>query len=138
MCAAGYLRTTAQKLYNQLIELKQQRSSELIQPETLENITITSERLNKTQQRISTLKSLPDGLDLKIVRNTLQKLNAWKGIKSVQKLLRDHTDGAKAQLETPAFVLELVKDTDEKNLILSDGMKPVSLTVSLSAMLLRA
>ncbi len=136
--SARYLRTSAQKLYTQLVELKQQRSSELAQPETLENVTITSERLNKIQQRIGTLDSLPDGLDRKTVRETLQKLNAGKGMKSVQKLLRDYTDGTKAQLDTPALVSELVKDTDEKNLILSDGIKPSSLSVSLSALLLRA
>ncbi len=136
--SARYLRSLAQKLYTQLVELKQQRSFDLAQLETLENVTITSERLNRIQQRISTLDSLPDGCDRKTVRETLQKLNAWKGIKSIQKLLRDYTDGTKAQLETPAFVSSLVKDTDEKNLILSDGVKPVSLSVSLSALLLRA
>jgi Helicase conserved C-terminal domain len=136
--SARYLRTSAQKLYSQLVELKQQRSSSLLQPETLENVTTTSERLNKIQQRISSLNSLPDGLERKMVKDTLKKLNAWKGIKSIQKLLRDYTDGAKAQLETSCFVAELVKDTDEKNLILSDGIKPTALTISLSAMLLRA
>jgi predicted transport protein len=133
-----YLRTSAQKLYTQLVELKQQRASDLTQPETLENVTITSERLNKIQIRISALDQLPDGLEPKAVKDTLKKLNTWKGIKSVQKLLRDYTDGSKAQLETLTFVAELVKDTDEKNLILSDGVKPITLSVSLSAMLLRA
>ncbi|MCY7286303.1 MAG: helicase [Cyanobacteria bacterium CAN_BIN43] len=136
--SARYLRTSVQKLYTRLVELKQQRSSELAQPETLENVTITSERLNKIQQRISTLDILPAGLDRKTVKDTLKKLNTWKGIKSVQKLLRDYTDGTKAQLENSTFVAELVKDTDEKNLILSNGIKTTSLSISLSAMLLRA
>ncbi|MGL5083849.1 MAG: hypothetical protein ACRC8A_20390 [Microcoleaceae cyanobacterium] len=65
-------------------------------------------------------------------------MNTWKGIKSVQKLLRDYTDGVKAELETSAFVIELVKDTDEKNLILSEGVKPTTISVSLLALLLRA
>jgi len=81
---------------------------------------------------------LPDECDRKTVKDTLKKLNAWKGSKSIQKLLRDYTEGTKAQLDTPAFVSELVKDTDEKNLILSDGIKPRSLSISLSALLLRA
>lgn len=136
--SAKYLRASAQKLYTQLVELKQQRSSDLTQPETLENVTISSERLNKIQQRISTLDQLPDGLERKTVKDTLKKLNTWKGRKSVQKLLRDYTDGSKAQLETLTFVTKLVKDTDEKNLILSEGIKPATLSVSLSAMLLRA
>jgi len=136
--SARYLRTSAQKLYTQLVELKQQRSSELAQFEALETITITSERLNKIQQRISTLDSLPDGCDRKTVKDTLKKLNAWKGIKSVQKLLRDYTDGTKAGLENSVFVAELVKDTDEKNLILSDGVKASTLSIAISALLLRA
>ena len=136
--SAKHLRTSAQKLYTQLVELKRQRSSELAQPETLENVTITSERLNKIQQRISNLDALPDGLDRKAVKDTLKKLNTWKGIKSVQKILRDYTDGTKAQLDALTFVTELVKDTDEKNLIVSDSIKPTLLTLSLSAMLLRA
>lgn len=84
------------------------------------------------------MDSLPDGFDRKTVKDTLKKLNTWKGIKSVQKLLRDYTDGAKAQLETSTFVIELVKDTDEKNLILGDSVKPTALSISISAMLLRA
>lgn len=136
--SARYLRSMAQTVYTQLVALKNQRAKELSQVETIENVTVTSERLNKIQQKISALGSLPDGLDRKTVKDTLKKLNTWKGIKSVQKLLRDYTDGAKAQLETSTFVAELVKDTDEKNLILSDGVKPTAFAVSLSALLLRA
>jgi superfamily II DNA or RNA helicase len=136
--SARYLRSMAQTLYTQLLTLKNQRAKELSQVETIENVTVTSERLNKIQQKISTLDSLPGGLDRKIVKDTLKKLNTWKGIKSVQKLLRNYTDGAKAQLETSAFVAELVKDTDERNLILGDGVKPTVLSVSLLATLLRA
>ncbi len=136
--ACHHLRSIAQTAYTQLVTLKKLREKELRQPETIENVTITSERLNKIQQRINTLDSLPDGLDRKTVTDTLKKLNAWKGIKSVQKLLHDYTDGAKAQLETPAFLAELVKDTDEKNLILSDGVRPTTLSVNLLAILLRA
>jgi len=44
----------------------------------------------------------------------------------------------KPQLDNPTFVAEQVKDTDEKNLILSDGIKPTTLSASLSATLLRA
>ncbi|OCQ92570.1 helicase [Limnothrix sp. PR1529] len=136
--SARYLRSMAQTAYTQLVALKNLRAKELSQMETIENVTVTSERLNKIQQRISTLDSLPDGLDRKTVKDTLRKLNTWKNIKSVQKLLRDYTDGAKAQLETLEFVTELVKDTDEKNLILSDGIRPTKLSVNLLAILLRA
>lgn len=136
--SSKYLRTLAQKLYTKLVALKKERSSVLGEPETLENVTITSERLNKIQQRIATLDSLPDGLDPKVVKDTLKKLNASKGIKMVQKLLRDYTDGSKAKLDTHSFVLDLVKDTDEKNLILSDSIKPTKISVAVSAILLRA
>jgi proline dehydrogenase len=136
--SARYLRAMTQTLYTQLVALKQQRAKELAQPDTLENVSMTSERLNKIQQRIGTLEQLPAGIERKAVKDTLKKLNAWKGKKSVQKLLRDYTDGVKAQLETADFVTELVRDTDEKSLILSDGIKPSALSISLSALLLRA
>ncbi|UZQ53701.1 hypothetical protein OOK60_14535 [Trichothermofontia sichuanensis B231] len=136
--SAKHLRAMAQTVYTQLVALKTQRAQQLSQMETIENVTLTSERLNQIQQRISTLESLPAGLDRQTVKDTLKKLNTWKGIKSVQKLLRDYTDGTKAQLETSTFITELVKDTDEKNLILSDGVRPTTLSVKLLAMLLRA
>ncbi|HEY9626939.1 MAG TPA: hypothetical protein V6C84_06535 [Coleofasciculaceae cyanobacterium] len=101
-------------------------------------MTLTFEQLNKIQQRISTLEVLPNGVDRQAVKDMLKKLNTWKGMKSVQKLLLDYTDGAKSQLDTPTFVLDLGKHTDEKNLILSDENKPAPLSISLSAMLLRA
>ncbi|MBD2636936.1 hypothetical protein H6G52_16325 [Limnothrix sp. FACHB-881] len=128
----------AQTVYTQLVTLKNLRAKELSQVEPNENVTVTSERLNKIQQRISTLDSLPNGLDRKTVKDTLRKLNTWKGIKSVQKLLRDYTDGTKAQLETLDFVTELVQDTDEKNLTLGDEIRPTKLSVNLLAILLRA
>ncbi|MDX2099051.1 MAG: DEAD/DEAH box helicase, partial [Leptolyngbyaceae cyanobacterium bins.59] len=136
--SARHLQSMTQKLYTQLVALKQQRAKELSEPETIENINVTSERLNKIQKRINTLQELPDGLDRKVVKETLRKLNNWKDMKSVQKLLKEYTDGAKAQLEPAEFTVQLVKDTDEQNLILSDGIKPTRLSVSLCAMLLRA
>ena len=97
--SSKYLLSELQKLYNQLVTLKQQRSAELAQPETLENISITSERMTQIQRRVSTLDSFPLGLDRVTVRNTFKKLNAWKEIKGVQKLLREYTDGDKAKVD---------------------------------------
>ncbi|WP_448562327.1 hypothetical protein [Trichothermofontia sp.] len=102
-------------------------------------VTVSTSTIDRMlKKRISTLDSLPDRLDRKTVKDTLKKLNVWKSIKPVQKLLRDYTDGAKARLETPVFVTEPIKDTDEKNLILDDGIKPTALMVSLLAMPIRA
>ena len=136
--SSKYLLSELQKLYNQLVTLKQQRSAELAQPETLENISITSERMTQIQRRVSTLDSFPLGLDRVTVRNTLKKLNAWKEIKGVQKLLREYTDGDKAKVDNATFVVQLVQDTDTLNLIADEGIKPTSLQVSLAALLLRA
>jgi Helicase conserved C-terminal domain len=136
--SATHLLSCAHNLYRQLITLKQQRAAELAQPEALENINITSERLSRIQQRINTLETLPEGIDRKIVRDTLRKLNSWKGMKSVQKLLREYTDGTKSKLEIADFLAELVKDTDERNLILDEGIKPSSLKISLAALLIKA
>jgi hypothetical protein len=136
--SSKHLLNYAQLIYSQLVALKHQRDAELAQPSETEPITLTSERLSKIQQRINLLDSLPEGCDRKTVRDTLRKLNTWKGSKPIQKLLREYTDGAKSKLDPADFVAELVKDTDEKNLILEEGIKPSSLKISLAAMLVRA
>jgi hypothetical protein len=136
--SAKYLISVAQNLYNQLTALKQQREAELEQPESLENITITSDRISRINRRVSTLDSFPGGLNRVTVRNTFKKLNAWKEIKQVQRLLRDYTDGDKAKLDDEIFVMQLVEDTDKLNLIATEGIKRTSMQVSLAALLLRA
>lgn len=133
-----YLLSCAQSLYDQLVSLKQQRVAELGQPETLENISITSERISKIQRRVSMLDSFPSGLASVTVRNTFKKLNAWKESKQVQKLLREYTDGDKTRLDGASFVTRLVQDTEKLNLIAYEGIKPARLQVSLTALLLRA
>ncbi|YAF99049.1 MAG: helicase-related protein (plasmid) [Nodularia sp. CChRGM 3473] len=136
--SSKYLLSCSQSLYNELVKLKQQRSAELEQPETFANISITSERITKIQRRLSMLDSLPEGLDRAIVRGTLKKLNSWRENKSVQKLLKDYTDGDKSGLDNEKFVIQLVQDTDKLNLILDEGIKPSSVQFSLAAFLLRA
>lgn len=133
-----HLLSCAQTLYQQLVTLKQERTAELIQPDTLENVTITSERLNKIQLRINTLDTFPESITRASVKDTLKKLNACKHMKSVQKLLKDYTDGAKSHLNTPEFVSQLVLDTNTLNLLAYEGIKPVNLKLSLAALLLRA
>lgn len=133
-----HLLSVAQKLYKSLVTLKQQLSAELDLPDTLENISITSERISKIQRRVSSLDSFPAGLDRAMVKSTFQTLNTWKNNKGVQKLLRNYTDGAKSKLDDATFVSELVEDTNALNLIASEGVKPTSLKVSLAAILLRA
>ncbi|AVH74424.1 helicase-related protein [Nostoc sp. 'Lobaria pulmonaria (5183) cyanobiont'] len=133
-----YLLSCAQSIYNELVKLKQQRSAELEQPETLENISVTSERITQIQRRLSMFDSLPEGLDRAAVRGTLKKLNSWRENKSVQKLLKEYTDGNKAGLDNEDFVIQLVEDTDRLNLILDEGIKSTSIKVYLAALLLRA
>jgi len=136
--SAKYLLSCADKLYQQLITLKQQRITELKQEETLNNISITSERISKIQRRVSMLDSFPTNLDRTTVRNTFNKLNAWKELKQVQKLLRKYIDGSKATLDDDEFVIQLVQDTSILNLIATESIKPASLQISLVALLIRA
>ena len=126
-----------QDLYEQLVELKQQRCSELEQPETLENINLTSERISKIQKRITAMDSLPSGIDKKTVKDTLKKLNSGKELKKVQKLLREYTDNNKNHIYDDEFIKQLVNDTEILNLLSFEGIKPTSFKVSLSALLLR-
>lgn len=127
----------ADTLYQELIDLKKQRSEQLEDEETLENVTITSARLNRIQQRISRLNKLPEGVEAKTVRAMLKKLNTWKNLKVVQKLLRAYTDGDKANLEDNDFVSQLVTEADALNLLGADEAKAVSLSINLSALLVR-
>ncbi len=129
--------TITHSLYEQLVKLKQQLTEGLEQPETLENINLTSERISKIQKRIMTMDSFPSGIDRKTVKDTLKKLNSGKELKKVQKLLRDYTDGDRLQLNDDEFISSLVNDTEILNLLSFEGIKPVSLKVSLSALLLR-
>ena len=131
------LLTHANTLYQKLVDLKRQRSEQLEGEETLENVTITSARLNRIQQRLTTLSQLPEGIEPKTVRAILKKLNSWKNLKIVQKLLRSYTDGDKAALEDTNFVIQLVADTNDLNLLDSDEAKAISLCIGLSALLLR-
>ncbi len=127
----------AHSLYEHLVKLKQQRYSELEQPETLENISLTSERISKIQKRIMTMNSFPSGIDRKTVKDTLKKLNSGKELKKVQKLLRDYTDGDHSQLDDYEFIKQIVNKTELLNLLNFEGIKPTSLKASLSALLLR-
>jgi superfamily II DNA/RNA helicase len=62
------LLTQANTLYQQLVELKRQRSEQLESEESLENVSITSARINRIQQQINSLHQLPRGIDAKAVR----------------------------------------------------------------------
>ncbi|MGC8451531.1 MAG: hypothetical protein ACL9RN_00700 [Cylindrospermopsis raciborskii] len=136
--SAKYLLSCAESIYNEVVQLKQQLSGEIEQPETLENITITSEKISKIQRRFSKMDSLPDCLNKASVNSTLKKLNSWKETKLVQKLSKDYTDGDKAKLDDEQFAIQLVEDTDKLNLVLEEGIKSTSLEISLAALLLRA
>ncbi|MBE9168673.1 helicase [Pleurocapsales cyanobacterium LEGE 06147] len=129
--------TIAQNLYDRIVNLKQQRSLELEQPETLENINLTSERISKIQKRIMAMDSFPAGIDRQTVKDTLKKLNSGKEQKKVQKLLREYTDGDRSQSNDDEFIKQLVNDTEILNLLNLEGIKPTSLKASLSALLLR-
>ena len=138
MFSAKYLLNSAKQIYKELVALKQERISELAQADSLGTVDITSERLNRIKGRINALDAFPEGINRAIVKETLKKLNGGKHMKSVQKLLKDYTEGDKAKLEGGEFLARLVEDTDLLNLLLFDGVKPTDLKLSLSALLIRA
>lgn len=124
--------------YDQLVSLKQQLASDLSQPETLGNINLTSERITKIRNRLMRLETLPDGLDAQSVRAALKKLNSHKEQKNVQALLRKFTEGLANELDDITFVAELVQQVERLSLLDFSGIKPVSLRLSLAALLMRA
>lgn len=135
--AANRLLTSASNLYQQLTKLKQHLSTDLAQVDTIANITVNSERLNKIKKRVAMLPSFPQGISRQDVTETLKKLNSCKYSKLVQKLLKDYTTGESAKLDNDAFVAQLVEDTNKLNLLAIDKVKAESLQISLQAMLLR-
>ena len=135
--SAKNILTITRSLYEQLVKLKQQRYSELEQPETIENINLTSERISKIQKRIMAMSIFSSGIDKKTVKDALKKLSSGKELKKVQKLLREYTDGHKIHLDDDEFIKQLITDVEILNLISFEGIKPVKLKVSLSALLLR-
>jgi len=127
----------AEKLYQQLVELKQQYQQELEEPETLDNIKLNSERLNKIQKRISQMTNFPKTISRKEIKTTLNKLDYAKDLRGVQKLLKDYTDGNSSKLTDQEFIMNLVKATDNLSLLTKDQAQPSSLKFSLCALLLR-
>ena len=83
------------------------------------------------------LERLPDGLDRKIVKESLKKLNQGKEFKNVQKLLKEYTDGSKANLNNNELVIKLVEDTNLLNLLSFDEVRASSLRMSLASLLLK-
>ena len=136
--SAKHLLSSANNLYNQLVKVKSYWAAELQQEETLENLNITSERINVIKKRLKQFDNLPGGLEPITVKNTIKKLSTWKELKPVQKLLREYTEGSKTNLDDETFIVQLVQDTDQLNLIAMDGIKATSLRVSLAAILMRA
>ncbi len=127
----------AQTVYEAALKLKQHRTELINQPEDLNNINITSERLNKIQQMLNQLDRLPEGITRSDVRQMLATLNEWKESKKVQKLLKRYTDKQAPQLAPEALLISLLEETNRLNFIASEQIKPTNLKISIAAMLLR-
>lgn len=124
-------------LYEKLVNLKQERQLALEQPETVNNINITSERISRLQKRVQSMNELPDGIDSKMVRGMLKKLNQHKDKKIVQKVLRDYTDGDESKFQDPKFIKTLVNKAGEMSLIDWEFIKPVTVQVTITALLIK-
>ncbi|AIE76085.1 helicase-related protein [Synechocystis sp. PCC 6714] len=131
------LLSLAETTYQQLVNLKEQRQAELEQPETLENISLTSERLAKINRRLQTIESVPEEITGQMVRATLKILQQHKTKKAVQLLLRSLTDGEKSKLSNNDFIKELVNETGKLALLDYETTKPTNLTVAVEAILVR-
>ncbi|ELR96861.1 hypothetical protein [Gloeocapsa sp. PCC 73106] len=127
----------AKTLYEKLVNLKQERQKALEQPETLDNINITSERISRLQKRIQGLIEFPEKIDPKIVRSMLKKLNQHKEKTIVQKVLRNYTDGDNSKLPDLEFIKQLVQETGELSLLDWETIKPVRVEFNLIALLMR-
>lgn len=126
----------ANSLYEKLMVIKRDYEQNLEREDSTENINISSERVSRIQKRIREIDSFPDGINRKIVKETLNKLNQHKQNRQVQKLLKQFTDGDKNKLGNDDFINQLVDDTDKLSLIDMEVIKPSKLKLSLSALLM--
>jgi superfamily II DNA or RNA helicase len=127
----------AEQVYAQATSIKQQREHLLERPDSLESVKVTSERLNKIQQVIRQLDALPEGIDRKSVKQALETLSQWKDKGKVKRLLKEYTDGEKSKLAPDVLLVNLLEETQNLNLLLSELIQPTSVRVSVAAMLLR-
>jgi hypothetical protein len=134
--SASVIIERANSLYEKLMIIKKDYEKNLEREESTENINISSERVSRIQKRIREMDSFPEGINRRIVKETLNKLNQHKQNKQVQKLLKQFTDGDKSKLGNDDFIKQLVSDTDKLSLIDMEVIKPSKLTVSLSALLM--
>ncbi len=127
----------AQLLYNKLLEIKQEYEPQLeVTDNFVEHLTVTSERVNRIQKRIRTMEILPDKIDRKTIKTTLNQLNQHKEKKTVQELLKNYTDGEKSRLPDGNFILALIKDIEDMALLNFETIKQSKMTVSLDALLM--
>ncbi|HEY9701964.1 MAG TPA: C-terminal helicase domain-containing protein, partial [Allocoleopsis sp.] len=96
-------------LYEKLVELKGKLSKDLAQWETGENQAEKSERFNQIQKRLNQIKVFPKDINSGDVRKMLKKLTQGKGMKKVQKILFNYTDGVQSKLNDAEFIIELIK-----------------------------
>jgi len=135
MLKSSILLDRAQALYDALVQLKTERLAQLVPDDEAESANTSSARINRIQQRIRSLPSLPEGIDKKMITNSLKKLNTWKSLKSVTRLLKNFTDGSQSKLEDEAFITEFVAEVDRLSLMESDQIQASSLKITLSALL---
>jgi hypothetical protein len=127
----------AKTLYEKLVNLKQEKQQTLENPESGQTINIASERISYLQKRIKKISELPNGIDVKMIRGLLKKLNQHRTKKSVQNLLRDFTEEESSQFNDTKFIKTLVNKVGKLSLIDYETIKPVSLKMTLTALLIR-
>jgi superfamily II DNA or RNA helicase len=133
------LLSSLNNLYQQLVNVKHSYQTGLQQEEKLSDISTSSERLNRIQQRISKVNpaDLPDGFKSSELKMAIQKIDTWRDSKDVYKILRDYTDGAKSQLPNAHFLVTFLADVDRLNLTPQTQRKKASAKFKLAAMLLK-
>jgi superfamily II DNA or RNA helicase len=126
-------------LYQQLIEVKERYQAGLERVETAVDVSTSSERLNRIQQRIGkmSMNDLPDNFNRGSLKIAIQKLDTWRESKDAYKVLRDYTDGSKSQLADSQFLTTFLADIDRLNLLPQTQQRKASLKLGLAALLLK-
>ncbi len=135
----SYEQTLAQlsSIYQGLVQFKRFLEAGLRVSNPVDLTNGRSERLNKINNRIAELDSIPVGITKPQIKKAISILDSWKENKAVQKVLKDYAEGDRSKLPIDEYVTSLVNDTTNLGLLPVEKAQAYSLRLSLDAMLLR-
>ena len=113
-----YIKDVAMEIYKQFIRFKKDLLEREIKTQEDEKIIVksNSERLNQIQNRITSIKTLPEGFSKEDIIEAINKADLWKNQKKVSKVLSEFTSSEKKALTDEEFIITFLKAIRDLNL----------------------